>query len=314
LIFILILILILNFTDPAIRQPVEMAFPYLCTQNITHMHVFKTVDEIQGYLGKQHGATIGFVPTMGALHDGHLSLVVRSRDRCDMTVVSIFVNPKQFNDPDDLLKYPRTPDEDMKLLRQEGCDFIFMPEVEDIYPPGREEEPIDLAGLDLRMEGMFRPGHFAGVAQVVRRLLEIVQPGFLYMGQKDFQQVAIVRHMIKSLELPVYLVMCPTVREENGLAMSSRNERLTAGQRADAAVIYRTLMHAADCFGASTVDKLQHECFEMLAIPGFRPEYFEIVDGHTLLPAHNDTNFAVACCALWAGEVRLIDNMVLRDV
>lgn len=278
------------------------------------MYVFRTVTGIRKHLDQQHGAVIGFIPTMGALHDGHLSLMVQAKEKCTLTVTSIFVNPTQFNDPEDLARYPRTLDHDLNVLLQENCGVAFVPEVEEVYPAGQNEPPLDLGGLDQSMEGMHRPGHFQGVAQVVRRLLEIVQPEFLYMGQKDFQQGAIVGHMIKTLGLPVTLVMCPTVRESNGLAMSSRNELLDPEIRSRASLLYKTLNYAADALGAGSIEKIQHECLQKLEAPGFKPEYFEIVDGHTLKPATQDTNFVVACCAVWAGDVRLIDNLILRDV
>jgi pantoate--beta-alanine ligase len=189
---------------------------------------------------------------------------------------------------------------------------VFVPEVDEVYPKDETSEPIDLQGLDISMEGFFRPGHFTGVAQVVKRLLEIVQPDALYMGQKDFQQVAVIRYLIQSFQFPTQLVMCPTLREANGLAMSSRNVRLDPEMRTRATVIYQTLKYCQERFGEMPIQDLQDACLRKLQQPDFRPEYFEIVDGITLKPADESTQYVVACCAVWAGDVRLIDNMILR--
>ncbi len=280
----------------------------------TTMYIFRTVKGLQEYLLAQGDHVIGFTPTMGALHDGHISLLHRSKQETSISVVSIFVNPTQFNNPDDLSKYPRTLDRDLDILYAADCDVVFVPTVEEMYPEGmRVGSEIDLNGLDQRMEGVFRPGHFNGMAQVVLRLLEIVNPGRLFMGQKDFQQYAIIRHLIELLHLPIKLVMCPTMREVNGLAMSSRNVRLDPVMREHASVIYKTLKYCAEHIHDTPVSDLQELCFHKLEIPGFRPEYFEIVDGSTLLPANEHTQYVVACCAIWAGDVRLIDNMILRE-
>ena len=195
------------------------------------MYIFQKAADLRSHLKtilRGRSSTIGFIPTMGALHEGHLALIRAAQANGCYTVCSIFVNPTQFNDPSDLEKYPRTPEKDAELLEKVGCDVIFMPEVEEIYPPGDIQDfELDFEGLDEVMEGVFRPGHFKGVAQVVKRLLDLVQPDGLYMGQKDFQQVAIVRHLIRVTRFPVELVVVPTVREHDGLAMSSRNIRLS---------------------------------------------------------------------------------------
>lgn len=279
------------------------------------MFSFKTIQPLQALLAAQHSQkrTIGFIPTMGALHDGHLTLIQAAAQAGDFTVCSIFVNPTQFNDPRDLEKYPRTPYKDIQMLASVGCDVLFMPSVAEIYPSDLEK-PVhfEFGYLEEVMEGAFRPGHFVGVAQVVSRLLNIVQPTRIYMGQKDFQQVAIVKSMLQQLQSPIELVMCPTMREADGLAMSSRNVRLTPEFRQKAPLIYQILTQAKNRAGnGHTPSEIQQLALEKLAVGGFKPEYFEIVDSETLLPVErfNDSKNIVACTAVWAGEVRLIDNI-----
>lgn len=281
------------------------------------MLIFKKVADLQHWLDteRHNGTTVGFVPTMGALHEGHLTLVQAAKSACDLAVVSIFVNPTQFNDSKDLEKYPRMPEKDIALLLPAGCDALFMPPVEEVYPPGTDlTVQLDFRQLDEVMEGVFRPGHFGGMATVVKRLLDIVQPHQLFMGQKDFQQLAIVRDMLRQLKSPIKLVMCPTAREADGLAMSSRNLRLTPAMRATAPVIYRSLQEARNHFRQEPASILQSRAIRQLEDAGLRPEYFDIVDGITLLPVEHfaDSNFIVACVGAWAGEVRLIDNLVLK--
>jgi pantoate--beta-alanine ligase len=282
------------------------------------MFIFKKVADLQAWLNAQRakGKRIGFAPTMGALHDGHLELIrLAKRDGC-LAVASIFVNPTQFNDPKDLEKYPRTPEKDAALLISADCDVLFMPPVEEVYPPGLDVTiDLDFRQLDKVMEGEFRPGHFKGMATVVHRLLDIVQPQRLYMGQKDFQQLSIVRDMIRQLNLPVELVMCPTRREADGLAMSSRNVRLTPEMRAAAPVIFQTLSWAKTAMEkGQPAAEIQAEAMQKLADSGLRPEYFDMVDGVSLLPVKgwDNSDFIVACVAAFAGEVRLIDNLVLK--
>lgn len=281
------------------------------------MFLYHTLSELQQYLNSRRrlGETIGFAPTMGALHSGHLDLIRHSKAHNACTVCSIFVNPTQFNDPKDLEKYPRTPEKDLAMLESVGTEVVFMPPVEEIYPPGLETTlQLELGQLDKVMEGAFRPGHFQGMAQVVKRLLDIVQPDRLYMGQKDFQQFSIVGHMIRQLNLPVELVMVPTVREADGLAMSSRNVRLSEAQRAAAPVIYQTLSWAKTQLGIQPIAEIEAEAMQRLSLPEFRPEYFQIVDGRTLLPVVEpaEHEWIVACVASWVGEVRLIDNLELN--
>lgn len=283
------------------------------------MLLFKQTEKLDSYLSRERkqGRTVGFVPTMGALHEGHLSLLRASRRENELTVCSIFVNPTQFNDPEDLRKYPRTIERDTELLASEGCDLLFWPTVGEIYPDGTktaDAPPLDLEGLDKRMEGAHRPGHFKGVVQVVHRLLDIVKPHRLYMGQKDFQQFTIIRHMIVRLQLPVDLVVGPTVREADGLAMSSRNRRLSPEARQSAPLIFQTLQQAAAQIHQLPPEKIRRQALEKLDAPPLRPEYFELVDGRTLMPVQSadQTDYIVACTAVWAEDIRLIDNTILK--
>ena len=281
------------------------------------MLIFKRVEDLQRWLNSQN-APIGFAPTMGALHEGHLELIrMAKREHC-LAVASIFVNPTQFNDPKDLEKYPRTPEKDAALLMTAQCDVLFIPPVEEIYPPGQNFTiDLDFKQLDRVMEGMFRPGHFKGMATVVHRLLDIVRPQRLYMGQKDYQQLSIVRDMIRQLQMSCELVMCPTVREADGLAMSSRNIRLSPEMRAKAPVIHQTLQWAKTALAQHhPAGDIQAEAMQKLSAAGLRPEYFEIVDGVSLLNVYdrNASDFIVACTAAFAAEVRLIDNVVLASL
>ncbi|MCB9307273.1 MAG: pantoate--beta-alanine ligase [Lewinellaceae bacterium] len=282
------------------------------------MLIFKKAADLQAWLNGERntGKSIGFAPTMGALHDGHLDLVRMAKKECDRAVVSIFVNPTQFNDPKDLEKYPRTPEKDAALLIGVDCDVLFIPPVEEVYPPGLDlTVHLDFGQLDQVMEGEFRPGHFKGMATVVNRLLDIVQPHRLYMGQKDFQQLTIVRNMLAQLHSPVELVMCPTRREADGLAMSSRNVRLSPAMRAAAPVIYQTLVWAKETFPEQAATAVRASATARLSEAGLRPEYFDIVDGITLQPVERwqDSDFVVACTAVFAEEVRLIDNLIFKS-
>jgi pantoate--beta-alanine ligase len=251
---------------------------------------------------------------MGALHQGHLSLVEISKEQCDITVVSIFVNPKQFNDAEDLKKYPRTIESDAKKLHERATDVLFCPDVEEVYPAGLDTSiEFDPGPAAKIMEGRFRPGHFQGMAEVVYRLLSIVGPDKLFMGQKDYQQLAIVRKMITDMHMPILLEMGPTIREPNGLAMSSRNERLSLKSRDEASLIYKTLTDAQRWFEeGEPVDKIKAKAMTMLTQNQFEPEYFEIVDGITFEPIgqQGDSQFVVACCAVKVEGVRLIDNAI----
>ncbi len=263
---------------------------------------------------KAKGLKIGFVPTMGALHDGHLNLVKKAKKENHITIVSIFVNPTQFNDKKDLDKYPRTLEQDKMLLASVNTDFLYAPESVDVYPEGTDmHSNIDLGGLDLVMEGAHRPGHFNGVAQVVKRLLEIVQPDNLYMGQKDFQQYTIINYMLKKLQFPTQLRVCPIVREKNGLAMSSRNVRLSAEAKENAKLIHNTLKAVKQKIKTHTPEELTKYALKRLSKHPFEPEYFDIIDGYTLQTIENidKHSYIVACTAVWIEGVRLIDNMIL---
>lgn len=282
------------------------------------MFLFKKVEDLQQYLNtkRAEGNVIGFVPTMGALHEGHLSLIRQSKDQCDLTVCSIFVNPTQFNDTSDLEKYPRTIGVDIDLLTSVQTDVLFWPAVEEVYPAGLDTSlNLEFGDLATVMEGRFRPGHFDGMAQVVWRLLCIVEPNHLLMGQKDFQQLTIVRNMLQQMQSNIELIMCPIVREEDGLAMSSRNRRLSTEERNASTIIYRTLLEAKEMLATETPQKISQWAMENIASLGFRPEYFEIVDGYTLqrIDTFEAADLVVACTAAWVGEVRLIDNMILKQ-
>ena len=253
---------------------------------------------------------------MGALHAGHISLVGQSQRRSDLTVVSIYVNPTQFNESSDLEKYPRPIEEDIRLLTLNHVDVLYYPGNDQVYPAGDTDEfAIDLAGLDEIMEGAFRPGHFLGVAQVMDRLLSIVQPDILCMGQKDFQQVAVVRQLMKEKGHKAKMIMCPIIREMHGLARSSRNVRLSKSTRSRASLIFRTLIYCRSQRYVLDVDTTIEKCLNRLRKPGFEPEYFTLIDGNTLHPISKwkDSDFIVACTAVWTENVRLIDNLVIKQ-
>ncbi len=282
------------------------------------MYLFKNVNDLQSHLNKirKKGGKIGFVPTMGALHHGHLSLIRQSVEANDCTVCSIFVNPTQFNDDADLEKYPRTVAKDMAMLTSVDNDVLFLPDVSEIYPPGLNTElKLDFGELATVMEGYFRPGHFDGMAQVVKRLLDIVEPHSLYMGQKDFQQLAIVRNMLTQLKMPINLEMCAIIRQEDGLAMSSRNVRLEPALREKALLLSQTLQKGKAKMATQTPAEIQQWAIKELTIPSFKPEYFEIVNAITLQPieSFSDTDYVVACTAVWVGEIRLIDNLIYKN-
>jgi pantoate--beta-alanine ligase len=277
------------------------------------MRLLKTVSELQFALFEAHRnrRTIGFVPTMGALHTGHLALVRQAVEENDAAVVSIFINPTQFNDPNDLLHYPRTLEADCERLKDAGAAIVFAPSVEEIYPaPDRRQ--FDFGNLATIMEGQFRPGHFNGVAQVVSRLFDVVKPDRAYFGEKDFQQLAIIRDMVKQLHLPVEIISHPIVREADGLAMSSRNIRLSPELRKNAPAIARILSESRKEMNHFSTEALKREVIDRInAVPGLKTEYFELVDGDSL-QTMNDwaaSKFIVGCIAVYAGEVRLIDNI-----
>ncbi len=281
------------------------------------MKIFKFTNDLNNYLAglRAEKKTIGFVPTMGALHAGHISLVNQSKRHADVTVVSIYVNPTQFNESSDLEKYPRPIEEDIRLLTLNDVDILFLPGNDQIYPPNQEAEfEIDLEGLDEIMEGEFRPGHFRGVAQVMDVLLTMVKPDALCMGQKDFQQVAVVRQLIRKKGHKAEMIMCPIIREMHGLARSSRNVRLSKKGRSAASIIYKTLLYCKSQRYLLDVDTTTTKCLKRLERPGFKPEYFSLIDGHTLKPVKSwsDSDFVVACTAVWTENVRLIDNLIIK--
>lgn len=282
------------------------------------MFLFKKVADLQQYLQKvsNEGKTIGFVPTMGALHHGHLSLVNRAHSETSCTVVSVFVNPTQFNDKKDLEKYPRTLGNDIQMLSSVQTDVLFVPTVEEVYPEGLDTNlDLDFGQLATVLEGAFRPGHFDGMAQVVHRLLDIVKPDQLFMGQKDFQQLTIVRSMLKQLNHKTALVVCPIIREKDGLAMSSRNRRLTPLYREKAVLLSQILSKVKSNLNSRAPENMSKMAMKTLTEAGFKPEYFDIVDGFTLQPikTFSASDFVVALTAAWAGEIRLIDNMILKE-
>ncbi|MDR0385818.1 MAG: pantoate--beta-alanine ligase [Prevotellaceae bacterium] len=279
------------------------------------MEKYTKISELQLKLAvlRRH-KTIGFVPTMGAVHQGHLSLVRQSKSECDITVASIFVNPSQFNEREDYRRYPRTPESDMTMLESAGCDMVFIPAEEEIYPE-KDERIFDFGDLDKVMEGKFRPGHFNGVAQVVSRLFDIVNPSKSFFGQKDFQQVVIIKNMVKQLNLPVETVVCPTVRESDGLAMSSRNMLLSENQRREAAKISQALFYAKKQATKISLNEIKEETIRQIDLsPELKVEYLEIADADSLQPVDswNDAAKIVICTAVHAGNVRLIDNVQIK--
>ncbi|MEG1607721.1 MAG: pantoate--beta-alanine ligase [Mucinivorans sp.] len=271
------------------------------------MKVINTVNELQEELVKCTG-TIALVPTMGALHQGHLSLVSRAVAECNHVVVTIFVNPTQFNDPKDLERYPRTLDADCALLEPSGVGIIFAPTPAEVYPEGYQGRSFDFGNLDKVMEGAARPGHFAGVSQVVSRLLEIVKPTKAYFGEKDFQQLAIIRSMVLQGGYPVEVVGCPIVRAQSGLALSSRNALLTEQQRQNATTIFSVLTKMSALGGPAR--QVEAWGAEQINRGGeLRVEYIEIVDRKTLLKADQADSNSQICAAVHCGKIRLIDNM-----
>lgn len=277
------------------------------------MKLVQTIKELQTELNalRSMGKTIGLVPTMGALHAGHASLVKRAVVENDVVVVSDFVNPTQFNDKNDLAKYPRTLDADCELLEKVGASFVFAPAVDEIYPEP-DTRQFNYAPLDTVMEGKFRPGHFNGVCQIVSKLFMIVEPDRAYFGEKDFQQLAIIREMVKQLGFKLQIVGCPIVREEDGIALSSRNARLSPEEREYALNISQTLFKSRTFAASHTVAETRKFVENAIAdSKGLRLEYFEIVDGNNLqnISDWKDTNYAVGCITVFCGDVRLIDNI-----
>ena len=282
-------------------------------QKIDGMKVISTINELKSMLDecRAAGKSIGLVPTMGALHQGHASLVERSVKENDVTVVSVFVNPTQFNDKNDLKNYPRTLEADCALLEKVGATITFAPTVEEMYPT-EDTRQFSFAPIDTVMEGACRPGHFNGVAQIVSKLFYAVEPDKAYFGEKDFQQLAIIREMVRQLDLKLQIVGCPIVREADGLAMSSRNTLLSAEERERALTISRALFTSLEHAKENTLAATKAFVEEIInSTPGLELEYYQIVDGNTLqeISEWDDSDYVVGCIALFCGKIRLIDNI-----
>lgn len=277
------------------------------------MQVIYTKNDLEALIGslRSQGKTIGFVPTMGALHPGHISLIDQSKKSSDITVCSIFVNPTQFNDKNDLVRYPRTPEKDARMLEQAGCDILFMPAEQEIYP-GKDERQFDFGYLDKILDGAARPGHFNGVAQVVSLLFGMVKPDKAFFGQKDYQQVMIVKALVKQFNLGVEIVPCPILREPDGLAMSSRNALLSREERAEAGFIPGIMQEARKVYHERGLEAAK--AFVQEAVkphPLMRLDYYSICDKDTLMALDQVSSNAIALIAVFVGKIRLIDNLML---
>lgn len=280
------------------------------------MFILHTAADLSKYI-LHKSRSVGFVPTMGALHAGHRSLLARARADGHLSVVSIFVNPTQFNDPEDFRKYPVSLGADIQLLEEAGCDALLLPSVEEVYPEGTAQtQAYNFGALEAVLEGAQRPGHFRGVGQVVARLLEMVKPQALYLGKKDYQQCLVITDLVRQmgLEKEVVVHLCPTVREPDGLALSSRNRRLTEPQRALAGTIYQCLVQIQTKRGSADFSIVQKECEELLRARSFEPEYVSLADAQTLevVDEYENGRPLVALIAARIGSVRLIDNVVLE--
>lgn len=277
------------------------------------MLVVDTIAQLRSYLAvsRSKGKSIGLVPTMGALHEGHASLVERSIKENEVTIVSVFVNPTQFNDKGDLERYPRTLETDCQLLEKLGADCVFAPTVEEVYPEP-DTRQFDFTPLDKVMEGIYRPGHFNGVAQIVSKLFIYVEPDRAYFGEKDFQQLAIIREMVRQMNFDLEIVGCPIVREQDGLALSSRNALLTLEQRHTALAISKSLFTSVDYAKSHSLTETKQMVENSIdATDGLELEYYEVVDGNTLQPVSSwdDADYIVGCITVYCGKVRLIDNI-----
>ena len=283
------------------------------------MILFKKADSLNQWIDAQQrkGLKAGFVPTMGALHPGHISLIESSRKDNDITISSIFVNPTQFNDPKDFAKYPVTIEKDILQLEQAGCDVLFLPSVEEIYPNGTTpKQHYDLEEMEILLEGKFRPGHYQGVCQVVHRLLEIVQPDNLYLGQKDYQQCMVITRLVELMgkKEATNINICPTLREADGLAMSSRNMRLSLAERRKAVLIFQSLSFIKNNLVSGKTETIKNKAIAMRTREGFRVDYIEIADAKTLEAVSNwdGKKKLVVLAAAFLNEVRLIDNLLLN--
>ncbi|MDR2927681.1 MAG: pantoate--beta-alanine ligase [Cytophagaceae bacterium] len=281
------------------------------------MEIIRTIDALNQRIDtlKRQGRIVGFVPTMGALHKGHISLVNRAGVECSAVIVSIFVNPTQFNNPDDLERYPRDLQKDVEKLRPTLCKIVFAPSIEEMYPQP-DTRRFDFGMLDKVMEGAFRPGHFNGVAQVVSRLFDIVKPDKAFFGEKDFQQLAVINKMVHQLGYDIEIVPCPIVREKDGLAKSSRNVLLSEVQRQNAPEIWHTLFESLTFANSNSVEQTRKFVIDGVnAIPELKVEYFDIVNGETLQSIDNwdDADYVAGCIAVFAGDIRLIDNVIYKN-
>lgn len=282
------------------------------------MQFISTIQKLKEFIHKSALSPVGLVPTMGALHEGHISLVTRAANDCPVIIVSIFVNPTQFNDKNDLKNYPRTMDEDLKLLgtNLRKDDIVFSPEVSEMYPD-EDTRQFSFGNLDNVMEALHRPGHFNGVAQIVSKLFTAAEPDVAYFGIKDFQQLAVIKEMTRQLRLPVSIISCPIVREHDGLAMSSRNRLLEPGLRKNAPVIFQTISRAAESVASLDIPQIKQFVVESInSVPGFEVEYFEIADDVELIPVKHKREMIpgrkyYGCIAVKAGKIRLIDNVEL---
>lgn len=281
------------------------------------MKIIKSKAALQALIQQYHSENlmVGFVPTMGALHEGHLSLIETAKKKNQIVVCSIFVNPTQFNDPKDFEKYPVTVEQDIELLTRVSCDVLFLPDVKEMYPEGTAGlESYELGYVETVLDGAARPGHFQGVAQVMSRLIDAVQPDDLYMGQKDFQQCMVIKQLMDLRKDTFNIHFVPTKREADGLAMSSRNRRLTEGQRALAGMLYQCLVSIEVQNGQKPFAVVQKECLDLLEHKGFRPDYVMLADADTLelLDNYDASRNMIALIAAFIGEVRLIDNLLLK--
>ena len=281
------------------------------------MEVFKTKEALKAYLKplKASGKKIALVPTMGALHNGHISLIKLAQENADVIICSIFVNPTQFTDPNDLEKYPRPIEHDLAMLNDAGCNGVFMPNVTEMYPAGADENwHIDLGEAEFLLEGEFRKGHYQGVTQIVKKLFDAVEPDLAMFGQKDFQQVLMIKNMLAHFNLPINIITCPIIREDDGLAMSSRNIHLSETDRKNALVLSKSLQFVADNFTKYSLEELEEKAKSLYNnIDGVTLDYFTIADGNTLEPANSkDENSLVALVAAQVGTTRLIDNIIIK--
>lgn len=284
------------------------------------MVIFKKIADLQDYLIEKtanNKAITGFVPTMGALHKGHITLINTAKAAGNLVIASIFINPTQFNDPEDFKKYPVSIDKDVMLLTETGCDVLFLPSVEEMYPGGPDKLPtFNFGYLDTILEGRHRPGHFKGVGQIVASLLNIIKPGMLYLGQKDYQQCIVIKKLMEQNGVhKAELKICPTVREADGLAMSSRNRRLTEPQRALAGLLYQCLVSIQAKQAEGNFSIVKKECADLLNAKGFEPDYIALASADTLeeMDNYDAQRKTIALIAAKIGDIRLIDNMILTS-